>query len=147
MKDLCGMQVRKDDEGYYVLQMVDRALRDPSAGMQARWSNLSYLTKVWDDPEAASKFGQGVLHPNLAKDLYTLPSEILMAQAEKQIVLVNHIVRDPEQLATVRQQADEPQANNANLRSGLDELTNRVEQVDKELNELRAGLAESQMKE
>ncbi|RRT42315.1 hypothetical protein B296_00055073 [Ensete ventricosum] len=93
------------------------------------------------DPEvgqgSASKFGQGVLHPNLAKDLYTLPSEILMTQAKKQIVAV----------ATVRQQADELQANNANLRSGLDELTNRVKQVDKELNELRAGLAESQMKE
>ncbi|RWW51873.1 hypothetical protein BHE74_00041746 [Ensete ventricosum] len=34
--------------------------------------------------------GGGVLHPTLAKDLYTLLSEILMAQAAKQIALVSH---------------------------------------------------------
>ncbi|RZS28286.1 hypothetical protein BHM03_00061841 [Ensete ventricosum] len=90
MKDLCGMRVRKDDEGYYVLQMADWAPRDSSATMLARWSNLSYLAKVWDDPEAASEFDRGVLHPTLAKDLYTLPSEILMAQVAKQITLGHH---------------------------------------------------------
>ncbi|RWW72471.1 hypothetical protein BHE74_00019723 [Ensete ventricosum] len=74
MKDLCGMWVRKDDEGYYVLQMADWAPSDPSATMQARWPDLSYQVKVWDDPEAASEFGLGVLNPTLAKDLYTLPS-------------------------------------------------------------------------
>ncbi|RZR92245.1 hypothetical protein BHM03_00020520 [Ensete ventricosum] len=34
--------------------------------------------------------GGGVLHPTLAKDLYTLLSEILMAQAAKQIALGHH---------------------------------------------------------
>ncbi|RRT54686.1 hypothetical protein B296_00043440 [Ensete ventricosum] len=34
--------------------------------------------------------GRGVLHLTLAKDLYTLPSEILIAQATKQIVLGHH---------------------------------------------------------
>ncbi|RRT86061.1 hypothetical protein B296_00001394 [Ensete ventricosum] len=100
--------------------------------MQVRWPNLLYLTKVWDDSRAASEFAQGVLHPTLVKDLYTLPSKILMAQAVKQIVLmalsdrvhdVGHLVTimgnqaslleveidklkaegDPEQLATTRQ--------------------------------------------
>ncbi|RZS25006.1 hypothetical protein BHM03_00058156 [Ensete ventricosum] len=94
--------VRKDDEGYYILQMADWALRDLSVGMQARWPNLSYLMKI---------------------------------------------VRDPEKLVAARQQADELQANNAKQRSGLDELTSQLEQVDKELNELWAGLAENQMKE
>ncbi|RWW77680.1 hypothetical protein BHE74_00014134 [Ensete ventricosum] len=37
----------------------------------------------------ASEFGQGVLHPTLTKDLYTLPPEILMAQAAKQITLAD----------------------------------------------------------
>ncbi|RWW41127.1 hypothetical protein BHE74_00053406, partial [Ensete ventricosum] len=49
-----------------------------------------YLVKVWDDPEAALEFDRGVLHPTLAKDLYTLPSEILMAQVAKQITLGHH---------------------------------------------------------
>ncbi|RWW84737.1 hypothetical protein BHE74_00006636 [Ensete ventricosum] len=33
MRDLCNMQVREDDEGYYVLQMADWAPRDSSAAM------------------------------------------------------------------------------------------------------------------
>ncbi|RZS11866.1 hypothetical protein BHM03_00043239 [Ensete ventricosum] len=58
--------------------------------MRARWSNLSYTTKGWDDSQAASEFEWGVLLPTLAKDLYTLPSEILMAQAAKQITLMSN---------------------------------------------------------
>ncbi|RWW86008.1 hypothetical protein BHE74_00005273 [Ensete ventricosum] len=96
--------------------------------MRARWPNLSYQTRVWDNPEAASRFDQGVLHPTLAKNLYTLPSEVLIARATKQIAL----------------QVDELQADNAKLRSGVDELTGQLEQADKELNELWEGLAESQ---
>ncbi|RWW56774.1 hypothetical protein BHE74_00036484 [Ensete ventricosum] len=88
MKDLCGTRVCMDDEGSYVLQMADWTPKDPAAAMRARWPNLSYTAKVWDDSQVASKFGRGVLHPTLAKDLYTLPSEILMAQATKQIALV-----------------------------------------------------------
>ncbi|RZR86117.1 hypothetical protein BHM03_00013234 [Ensete ventricosum] len=88
MKDLCGMRVHEDDEGYYVLQMADWAPRDSSAAMQVRWPNLSYQAKVWDDSEAASEFGRGVLHPTLAKNLYTLPSEFLIDRAAKQIALM-----------------------------------------------------------
>ncbi|RWW20782.1 hypothetical protein GW17_00015083 [Ensete ventricosum] len=107
------------------------------------------------------KFGRGVLHPTLAKDLYTLPFEVLMAQAAMQIVLghhyrmalldrvhdVSHLMTimgnrmslleakidklktegDPEQLVATRQQVDELQADNAKLKSELDELTCRSE--------------------
>ncbi|RZS01904.1 hypothetical protein BHM03_00031863 [Ensete ventricosum] len=122
MRDLCSMRVQEDDEGYYVLQMADWAPRDSSAAMRARWPNLSYQTQVWDDPEVASEFDRGVLHLTLAKDLYTLPSEVLIARAAKQIVL----------------------ADNAKLKSGLDELSSWLDEADKELNKLREGLAESQ---
>ncbi|RZR90552.1 hypothetical protein BHM03_00018450 [Ensete ventricosum] len=61
MKDLCGTTVRKDDEGYYILQITDLHPRDPDSEL-------------------------GVLHPQLAKELYVLPSEVLIAQATKQIV-------------------------------------------------------------
>ncbi|RRT50059.1 hypothetical protein B296_00040613 [Ensete ventricosum] len=83
-------QVRKDDEGYYVLQMVDWTPRGSSATMQAQWPNISYQAKAWDNPEATTEFSRGVLHPTLAKDLHTLPSEVLIARAVKQIMLVSH---------------------------------------------------------
>ncbi|RWW47932.1 hypothetical protein BHE74_00046043 [Ensete ventricosum] len=90
MKDLCGTRVRPNNEGYYIIQMSYWAPKDLSDVMRARWSNLSYTTRVWDDFQAVSEFGQGVLHPMLVKDLYTLLFEILMAQATKQIALVSH---------------------------------------------------------
>ncbi|RZR85661.1 hypothetical protein BHM03_00012680 [Ensete ventricosum] len=52
--------------------------------------------------------------------------------------------RDPEQLTLAQQRVDELEADNAKLRSGVDELTSRLEQANKELNKLREGLAESQ---
>ncbi|RWW45834.1 hypothetical protein BHE74_00048292, partial [Ensete ventricosum] len=173
MRDLCDMRIWEDDEGYYVLQMADWASRDSSAAMRARWPNLSYQSRVWDDSDAASEFDQGVLHPMLAKDLYTLPSEVLIARAAKQIVLmtlldrvhdlgrlVTHMgnraslleaeleklksERDPEQLARARQRVDELEVDNAKLQLGLDELSGRLDETDKELNELQEGLVESQ---
>ncbi|RZR95822.1 hypothetical protein BHM03_00024712 [Ensete ventricosum] len=91
MKDLCGTRVCKDNEGYYVLQIINSAPKDPDASMRARWPNLTYSTKVWDNSQATSEFGRGVLHPTLAKELYTLPSEVLMAKAAKQIALISHV--------------------------------------------------------
>ncbi|RZR71362.1 hypothetical protein BHM03_00004840 [Ensete ventricosum] len=52
--------------------------------------------------------------------------------------------RDSEQLARARQRVDKLEADNAKLRSGLDELSGRLEEADKELNELWEGLVESQ---
>ncbi|RZS01270.1 hypothetical protein BHM03_00031093 [Ensete ventricosum] len=88
MKDLCSTRVCKGDEGYYVLQIVDSMPKDSNSTMRARWSNMTYLAKVWDDSQAASEFRRGVLHPNLAKELYTLPFNVLMARALKQIMLI-----------------------------------------------------------
>ncbi|RRT80383.1 hypothetical protein B296_00009415 [Ensete ventricosum] len=148
MKDLCGTRVCPDDEGYYVLQMSDWALKDPNAAMQARWLNLSYTTKVWDDSQAASEFGRGVLHPMLVKDLYTLPSEILMAQAAKQIALGHHYhmalldrVHEAGRLVTLMgNRASHLEAEVAKLK-----LEGDPEQLTaKELNEFREGLAKSQ---
>ncbi|RWW51163.1 hypothetical protein BHE74_00042516 [Ensete ventricosum] len=43
--------------------------------------------KVWNDSSAIEEFERGVLHPQLAWDLYTLPSEVLLARAAKEMVL------------------------------------------------------------
>ncbi|RWW66534.1 hypothetical protein BHE74_00026091 [Ensete ventricosum] len=82
----------------------------------------------------------GGFAPTLAKDLYTLPSEILMAQAAKQIALGHHY-----QMALLDRVHDTGHlADNAKLKSELEELTHQSDQADKELNELRESLAESQ---
>ncbi|RWW36318.1 hypothetical protein BHE74_00058669 [Ensete ventricosum] len=88
MKDLCDMRVHKDNEGYYVLYIADWTPKDLNVVMRARWLNLTYSANVWDNSQVASEFERGVLHRTLAKDLYMLPFEVLMAQATKQITLI-----------------------------------------------------------
>ncbi|RZS05850.1 hypothetical protein BHM03_00036400 [Ensete ventricosum] len=51
---------------------------------------------------------------------------------------------DPEQLAAAQQQVAELQADNAKIRSELEELARQSNQADKELNELWVDLADSQ---
>ncbi|RWW08029.1 hypothetical protein BHE74_00047992 [Ensete ventricosum] len=87
MKDLCDTRVFKDNEGYYVLQIVDWTPKDSDATMQARWPNLTYSVKVWDNSQAASEFRKGVLHPILAKDHYTSPSKTLKAELRSKSII------------------------------------------------------------
>ncbi|RRT83807.1 hypothetical protein B296_00008345 [Ensete ventricosum] len=57
--------------------------------MKARWRGLKNSTKVWNDSSAAEEFERGLLHPQLARELYMLPSEVFLARAVKEMVLVS----------------------------------------------------------
>ncbi|RZR75767.1 hypothetical protein BHM03_00000253 [Ensete ventricosum] len=91
MKDLYGTKVQKDDAGYYALYMSDLAHQDPDKETQARWGKLKNSTKVWNDPSVAEEFEKGLLHPQLAWEMYMLPSEVLLARAAKEMVLYVHM--------------------------------------------------------
>ncbi|RRT46385.1 hypothetical protein B296_00051802 [Ensete ventricosum] len=103
MRDLCGMRVREDNEGYYVLQMTDWAPKDSTAKqiVMGHHYQMALLDRVHDS-------GRLVTHMGNRASLLEL------------------------------------EADNAKLRSGVDKLTDRLEEADKELNKLREGLAESQ---
>ncbi|RZS25356.1 hypothetical protein BHM03_00058542 [Ensete ventricosum] len=88
MKDLLKTKVHKGDAGYYALLMSDLGHQDPEKEMKARWKGLKNSTKVWNNSSAAEEFERGLLHPQLARELYTLPLEVLMARAAKEMVLV-----------------------------------------------------------
>ncbi|RZS00466.1 hypothetical protein BHM03_00030155 [Ensete ventricosum] len=89
MKDLFKTKVHKDDAGYYTLHMSDLGRQDPDKEMKARWRGLKNSTKIWNDSSAAEEFERGLLHPQLARELYTLPSEVLLARAVKEMFLVS----------------------------------------------------------
>ncbi|RWW67587.1 hypothetical protein BHE74_00024960 [Ensete ventricosum] len=88
MKDLCETKVRKDDAGYYALYMSNLAHQDPDKEMQARWEKLRNLTKIWNNLSAVEEFERGLMHSQLARELYTLPSEVLLVRAAKEMVLM-----------------------------------------------------------
>ncbi|RRT31199.1 hypothetical protein B296_00056808, partial [Ensete ventricosum] len=89
MKDLFKTKVHKGDAGYYAMLMSDLGHQDPEKEIKARWKGLKNSTKVWNNSSAAEEFERGLLHPQLARELYTLPSEVLMARAAKEMVLVS----------------------------------------------------------
>ncbi|RZS13390.1 hypothetical protein BHM03_00044955, partial [Ensete ventricosum] len=91
MKDLFRTKVYKGDQGYYALLMSDLGHQDPEKELQARWAGLRNSTKVWHTSSAAEEYERGILHPQLARELYTLPSEVLMARATKELVLSQHL--------------------------------------------------------
>ncbi|RRT31195.1 hypothetical protein B296_00059035 [Ensete ventricosum] len=62
--------------------MSDLGHQDPEKEMKARWKGLKNSTKVWNNLSAAEEFERGLLHPQLARELYTLPSEAV-AKAEE----------------------------------------------------------------
>ncbi|RRT32840.1 hypothetical protein B296_00038241 [Ensete ventricosum] len=73
MKDLFKTKVHKGDVGYYILQMSDLGYQDPDKKMKARWRGLKNSTKVWNDSSTVEEFERGLLHLQLARELYTLP--------------------------------------------------------------------------
>ncbi|RWV89695.1 hypothetical protein GW17_00048147 [Ensete ventricosum] len=92
MKELCETTIRKDDKGYYALHMTNLSPRDLDFKMRARWK----LRRTWP--------GSGILHPQLAKELYSLPSEVLLARVTKHMVWwVADLGKDCEQLQAWRQ--------------------------------------------
>ncbi|RWV96056.1 hypothetical protein BHE74_00012542 [Ensete ventricosum] len=51
-----------------------------------QWGALKSSSCIWQDGVAVAKFERGVLHPQLAKELYAFPSEVLIDRAAKAMV-------------------------------------------------------------
>ena len=55
----------------------------------ARWAGLTHGTRVWADGEAAIAFIRGGLHPDMARELYTMPSDVLLGKSVKSLLWVS----------------------------------------------------------
>ncbi|RRT84645.1 hypothetical protein B296_00011508 [Ensete ventricosum] len=153
MKDLCGTKIRKDDAGYYALYMSNLAHQDSDKEMQARWEKLKNSTKIWNDLMAAEEFERGLLHPQLARELYTLSSEVLLARATNEMVLITSLQQEidalklgggPEAVAAAKERATKLEKELEKTKREQDEVLQRLEISDKELNEARGDLSEAQ---
>ncbi|RWW65858.1 hypothetical protein BHE74_00026805, partial [Ensete ventricosum] len=114
MKDLFKTKkVHKDDTGFYTLHMSDLGHQDLDKEMKAR----------------------GLLHPQLARELYTLPSKVLLARAAKEMVLA---------VAKVEERASELEQELGKTKQERDEALQRLETSEKELTEVQSNLAEIQ---
>ncbi|THU51783.1 hypothetical protein C4D60_Mb06t34670 [Musa balbisiana] len=87
MNDLCGIRAG-DDEPLWSLVMGELPSGEATDPLVARWEGLSRGDKVWAGGDPSASFLRGVLHPDMARDLYTLPSEALLSKSAKSLTLV-----------------------------------------------------------
>ncbi|THU58436.1 hypothetical protein C4D60_Mb03t14230 [Musa balbisiana] len=52
----------------------------------ARWGGLSCGEWVWADGDSAALFIHGGLHPDMAQELYTSSSEVLLGKSAKSLL-------------------------------------------------------------
>ncbi|RRT64415.1 hypothetical protein B296_00014307 [Ensete ventricosum] len=171
MKDLFKTKVHKDDAGYYTLHMSDLGHQDPDKEMKVGWRGLKNSIKIWNDSSVAEEFERGLLHPQLARELYTLPSKVLLAQAAKEMVLmalfdrvhdagrlitfidywISNLQQEldalksgggPEAIAKAKERASELEQELGKTKQERDEALQRLEASEKELTEVQSSLAE-----
>ncbi|RRT31606.1 hypothetical protein B296_00050951 [Ensete ventricosum] len=105
--------------------MSDLGHQDPDKEMKARWRGLKNSTKVWNDSSIAEEFERGLLHPQLARELYTLPSEELDSLKSG---------GGPEAVAKAEERASELEQELEKTKRERDKALQRLEASGKELN-------------
>ncbi|CAL9090890.1 unnamed protein product, partial [Musa textilis] len=79
VRDLCRIPPG-GEEPFLARVMGEVPLGEASDPLVARWGGLSRGDKVWVGGNPSASYLRGALHPNMAWDLYTLPSEALIAK-------------------------------------------------------------------
>ncbi|XP_065033859.1 uncharacterized protein LOC135666279 [Musa acuminata AAA Group] len=100
----------------------------PSDRLVAWWAGLTCGTRVWADGETAAAFVRGGLHPDLAREMYTLPSDVLFGKSVKSLLWGQHYA-----MALADRVRDAGRA--------LGILCDRNAELRKQLEEVRAGAA------
>uniref|UniRef100_A0A804HXK5 Uncharacterized protein n=1 Tax=Musa acuminata subsp. malaccensis TaxID=214687 RepID=A0A804HXK5_MUSAM len=92
IRELLHLPLGREDEPYLAWEvgaLPRGATTDPLTG---RWDDLTRGSRVWADGDCAARFVRGGLHPDIARDLYTLSSEVLLSKSAKSLLWGNHYV-------------------------------------------------------
>ncbi|CAL9038183.1 unnamed protein product [Musa banksii] len=100
----------------------------PSDRLEARWGELTRGTRVWTDEETTAAFIRGGIHPDMARELYTMPSDVLLGKSAKSLLWGQHYGM-----------ALADRARDAGRALGI--LCDRNAELRKQLEEVRAGAA------
>lgn len=68
---------------FFMGELPEGEASDP---LVARWSRFTLGSQVWMDGAAFVTYARGAIIPNIAKQLYGSPSELLIEKAAKSLV-------------------------------------------------------------
>ncbi|THU43162.1 hypothetical protein C4D60_Mb00t07100 [Musa balbisiana] len=90
IRELCRFPAGGEDE-LYLARAVGAIPRGEAADpLVGRWEGLTRGSGVWADGECAAGFIRGGLYPDIARDLYVMPSETLLSKSAKSLLWGHH---------------------------------------------------------
>ncbi|THU69220.1 hypothetical protein C4D60_Mb08t12120 [Musa balbisiana] len=90
IRDLCRLPAGALGEPYQTRAVGELPEGQPSDPLLARWADPTREDWVWADGEAAASFARGGLHPDMARELYIMPSDVLLGKAAKSLLWGHH---------------------------------------------------------
>ncbi|RRT66784.1 hypothetical protein B296_00019513 [Ensete ventricosum] len=106
VRELCSANIRVDDWDCHAIWMCILSERAFDAPLEPDLRPLTHGMPVWQNGEASATYIRGMLIPWLATNLYTLPSEVLMDEATKAMVLADLEMARAESASLERQLVD-----------------------------------------
>ncbi|XP_018675334.2 uncharacterized protein LOC108951563 [Musa acuminata AAA Group] len=85
VRDLCRLPAG-DGEPFQSRLVSEIPLGESSDPLVARWGGLSRGDRVWAGGDPSAAFLRGALHPDMARDLYVLPSEVLLNKSAQSLI-------------------------------------------------------------
>ncbi|THU54356.1 hypothetical protein C4D60_Mb10t24240 [Musa balbisiana] len=86
VRDLCRTRARSKDEPFQALSMGGLLEGEASEPLVTRWPGLTLGDRVWTDGATSATYARGALIPDIAKQLYGSPSEVLIEKVTKSLV-------------------------------------------------------------
>ncbi|RWW12854.1 hypothetical protein GW17_00023466, partial [Ensete ventricosum] len=90
IRDLCRVRARSQNEPFLAQEMEDLPELSGEGSLEAQWAMLTPKSQVWVDGTNAQLFYRGDLYPTVAKEIYTTPSEALLDNVAKNLVMQHH---------------------------------------------------------
>ncbi|THU72513.1 hypothetical protein C4D60_Mb04t12930 [Musa balbisiana] len=90
IRDLCRLPVGTPGEPYQARAVGELPEGQPSDPLGTRWGGLTQGDWVWVDGESVALFARGGLHPDLAREIYVMPSDVLLGKAAKSLLWGHH---------------------------------------------------------
>ena len=89
IRELLRLPLGREDEPYLAREVGALSRGAATNPLVGRWDGLTRGSRVWADGDCAARFVRGGLHPDIARDLYTLSSEALLSKSAKSLLWVS----------------------------------------------------------
>ncbi|THU55185.1 hypothetical protein C4D60_Mb11t03890 [Musa balbisiana] len=92
IRELCRLPVEGEDEPYLARAIGAIPRGEAADPLVGRWEGLTRGNRVWAEGDCAAGFIRGRLHPDIARDLYILPSEALLSKSAKSLLWISDVL-------------------------------------------------------